>query len=105
MVLRRTGYSSGQAIQVVREVAEQTLPAGYGFEFGGMSREESSTGNTTTLVFIICVVFIYLILCALYESLFIPIGGDSFRTIRIWQVVSFLLRCSVWRTIFICRQV
>jgi hypothetical protein len=47
------GYSSGQAIQVVREVAEQVLPAGYGFEFGGMSREESSTGNTTTLVFII----------------------------------------------------
>ena len=68
------GYSSGQAIQVVREVAEQVLPAGYGFEFGGMSREESSTGNTTTLVFIICVVFIYLILCALYESLFIPIA-------------------------------
>ena len=68
------GYSSGQAIEVVREVAEQTLPAGYGFEFGGMSREESSTGNTTTLVFIICVVFIYLILCALYESLFIPIA-------------------------------
>ena len=67
-------YSSGQAIQVVREVAEQVLPAGYGFEFGGMSREESSTGNTTTLVFIICVVFIYLILCALYESLFIPIA-------------------------------
>ena len=55
-------------------MAEQTLPAGYGFEFGGMSREESSTGNTTTLVFIICVVFIYLILCALYESLFIPIA-------------------------------
>ena len=67
------GYSSGQAIQVVREVAEQVLPAGYGFEFG-VCQEESSTGNTTTLVFIICVVFIYLILCALYESLFIPIA-------------------------------
>ena len=69
-----TGYSSGQAIQAVREVAEETLPAGYGFEFGGMSREESSTGNTTVLVFVICVVFIYLILCALYESLFIPLA-------------------------------
>lgn len=55
-------------------MAAQTLPAGYGFEFGGMSREESSTGNTTTLVFIICVVFIYLILCALYESLFVPLA-------------------------------
>ena len=69
-----TGYSSGQAIQAVKEVAAQTLPTGYGFEFGGMSREESNTGNTTTLVFVICVVFIYLILCALYESLFIPLA-------------------------------
>ena len=68
------GYSSGQAIQAVREVAEVTLPEGYGFEFGGMSREEASSGSTTTLVFVICVVFIYLILCALYESLFIPIA-------------------------------
>ena len=69
-----TGYSSGQAIQAVKEVAAQTLPTGYGFEFGGMSREESNTGNTTTIVFVICVVFIYLILCALYESLFIPLA-------------------------------
>ncbi len=69
-----TGYSSGQAIQAVQEVAAQVLPTGYGFEFGGMSREESGTGNTTTLVFVICVVFIYLILCALYESLFIPLA-------------------------------
>lgn len=70
-----TGYSSGQAIQAVREVAEQVLPTGYGFEFGGMSREEASTGTqTTTLVFIICIVFIYLILCALYESIFIPLA-------------------------------
>lgn len=69
-----SGYSSGQAIQTIKEVAEQTLPTGYGFEFGGMSREESNTGNTTTLVFVICVVFIYLILCALYESLFVPMA-------------------------------
>ena len=69
-----TGYSSGQAIQAVKEVAAQVLPTGYGYEFGGMSREESNTGNTTTLVFVICVVFIYLILCALYESLFVPMA-------------------------------
>lgn len=69
-----TGYSSGQAIKAIQEVAAQTLPTGYGFEFGGMSREESGTGNTTTLVFVICVVFIYLILCALYESLFVPLA-------------------------------
>ena len=66
------GYSSGQALKAIEEVAATTLPEGYGYEFGGMSREEASTGNTTTLVFIVCIVFIYLILCALYESLMIP---------------------------------
>ena len=67
------GYSSGQAIKAVREVAEKILPAGYGFEFGGMSREEANTGNSVAVIFAICIVFIYLILCALYESIFIPI--------------------------------
>ena len=66
------GYSSGQALKAIEEVAKTALPEGYGYESGGMSREEASTGNTTTLVFIICIVFIYLILCALYESLMIP---------------------------------
>lgn len=67
------GYSSGQAIQAVREVAEEVIPAGYGFEFGGMSREEAQGGSTTAVIFVFCVVFIYLILCALYESIFIPV--------------------------------
>lgn len=69
-----SGYSSGQAIEAIREVATKTLPTGYGYEFGGMSREESAAGNTATLVFAVCVVFIYLILCALYESLFVPLA-------------------------------
>lgn len=67
------GYSSGEAIEAVREVMEERLPAGYGYEFGGMSREEASSGSSTAMIFVICVVFIYLILCAMYESLFIPI--------------------------------
>ena len=67
------GYSSGQAIQAVREVASQILPAGYGYEFGGMSREEAAGGSSTAIIFVICVVFIFLILCALYESIFIPV--------------------------------
>lgn len=66
------GYSSGQAIEAVREVAAQTLPTGYSFEFGGMSREESSSSTTIVIIFIICVVFVYFILCGLYESLLIP---------------------------------
>ena len=68
------GYSSGQAIQAIRETAAEVLPEGYGYEFGGMSREEASAQNTTALVFVICIVFIYLILCGLYESLFIPMA-------------------------------
>ena len=68
------GYSSGQAIQAVREVTDKVLPAGYGYEFGGMSREEANTGNSVAIIFVICVIFIYLILCALYESIFIPIA-------------------------------
>ena len=67
------GYSSGQAIKAVREVAAEVLPSGYGYEFGGMSREEAETGNSVAMIFGICVVFIFLILCALYESIFIPI--------------------------------
>ena len=68
------GYSSGQAIDAIREVAAEVLPEGYGYEFGGMTREEASSQNTTVLVFVLCIVFIYLILCALYESLFIPMA-------------------------------
>ena len=68
------GYSSGQAINAIREEAAEVLPEGYGYEFGGMAREEASAQNTTALVFAICIIFIYLILCALYESLFIPLA-------------------------------
>jgi HAE1 family hydrophobic/amphiphilic exporter-1 len=89
------GYSTGQAIQAIREVAAEQLPEGYGYEFGGMTREEASAENTTTLVFVICIVFIYLILCALYESLFIPLAvilsvpfglAGSFIFARLWGI-------------------
>ena len=66
------GYSSGQAIQAISEVAAQTLPAGFGYELSGMSREESSQGNVTGVVLLLSIVFIYIILSSLYESLLIP---------------------------------
>ena len=66
------GYSSGDAIAAIEEVAAQTLPVGYGYEFSGITREESGSTGNTVIIFIICIVFIYLILCSLYESLFIP---------------------------------
>ena len=68
------GYSSGDVIKAVEEVAQQTLPVGYGYEYGGITREEAGSGSNTIIVFAICIVFVYLILCALYESLFIPLA-------------------------------
>ncbi|MCC8175696.1 MAG: efflux RND transporter permease subunit [Bacteroidales bacterium] len=68
------GYSSGQAIKAINEVAKEELPTGYGFEFGGMSREEATSTGNTAAIFIICTVFIYIILCCLYESLLIPLA-------------------------------
>ncbi len=66
------GYSSGDAIRAVRETAEQVLPRGYGYEFDGLSREEARTGSNTAIIFGICILLIYLILSALYESFIIP---------------------------------
>ena len=70
------GYSSGDVIKAINEVAAETLPTGYGFEFSGMTREEEQSGssNTTLIIYGVCVLFIYLILCALYESLFVPLA-------------------------------
>ncbi len=67
------GYSSGDGIRAIREVAEQTLPKGYDIDFGGITREEVQTGSgNTAMIFIICILFIYLVMAALYESFFIP---------------------------------
>ena len=67
-----SGYSSGQAIKAIGETAREVLPATCSYEFGGLSREESKTTNNATMIFMLCMVLIYLILCALYESVFIP---------------------------------
>ena len=68
------GYSTGEAIAAIAEVAKQTLPVGYGYEFGGITREEAGSSSNTVIIFAICIVFVYLILCALYESLFVPLA-------------------------------
>lgn len=67
----KPGYSSGQAIEALKEVAK-TLPAGYGYEFSGLSREEIAAGNSTGIIFGITIVFVFLFLAALYESWSIP---------------------------------
>ncbi len=66
------GYSSGDAIAAIREVAAQVLPKGYGYDFDGITREEAQTGSNTAIIFGICILLIYLILSALYESFLIP---------------------------------
>ena len=87
------GYSTGQVIEAIEETADEVLPEGYGFEYGGMTREEASAKGNTWMVFLLCIVFVYLILCALYESMFIPLAvilsvpfglAGSFIFAKIW---------------------
>lgn len=68
------GFSSGDAIKAVHEVAEQTLPPGYTYEFSGITREEISSGNQTIFIFILCVIFVYFLLAAQYESYMLPLS-------------------------------
>ena len=69
------GYSSGQALAAIERVAAQTLPAGYGYEYAGMTREEgTSSSNTTAIIFGLCLLFVYLLLSAQYESYISPWG-------------------------------
>lgn len=69
------GFSSGDAIRAMEEVAAQSLPTGYGYEYSGMTREEQSTGSgTTAMIFVLCLVFVYLLLSAQYESYILPLA-------------------------------
>ena len=74
MVSPAAGYTSGQALQAIAEVADQNLPAGFDYELGGMAREEAQTTNTTAIIFLLCLVFVYLLLSAQYESYMLPLA-------------------------------
>ena len=75
MVAPASGYTSGQALAALAEVAQENLPAGYTYELGGMAREEAqSSGSTTGLIFVLCFVFVYLLLSAQYESYILPLA-------------------------------
>lgn len=67
------GYSSGDAIKAIEEVAKETLPKGYSYEWSGMTREEIESGNQVFYIFTICLIFVYLLLAAQYESLLLPL--------------------------------
>ena len=68
----KPGYSSGQAIDALKEIAERTLPQGYGYEFSGLSYEEIQAGSKTIYIFLLSVIFVFLFLAALYESWSVP---------------------------------
>ena len=75
MVAPASGYTSGQALAAIAEVAKENLPAGFAYELGGMAREEAETsGSTTGLIFVLCFVFVYLLLSAQYESYILPLS-------------------------------
>ena len=67
------GYSTGEAIKAAEKVAADMLPAGYSYEYQGLTREEAKASNTTGLIFLLCIIFIYLILSAQYESYILPL--------------------------------
>ena len=68
------GFSSGDALKAVQEEAALHLPAGYGYEFSGLSREEMAGGNQTIFIFLLCVIFVYFLLAAQYESYILPLS-------------------------------
>ncbi|WP_316760977.1 efflux RND transporter permease subunit [Pedobacter aquatilis] len=70
----KPGFSSGQAIKAIEEVAEKHLPSGYSYEFSGQTREEISSGGQSTVIFLLCLVFIYFLLSAQYESYILPLS-------------------------------
>jgi HAE1 family hydrophobic/amphiphilic exporter-1 len=78
------GHSTGEAMKAIQEVFSQTMPSGYDYEYGGISREEAQNAgsNTTVLIYLICIVFIFLILACLYESFPCTFCGHTLCTIR-----------------------
>lgn len=97
MGMPNEGYSSGDVINAVQEVTAETLPTGFGYEFSGMTREEAqlAESHTTTIIYMLCIIFIYLILCGLYESFFLPLAVicsvpfglmGSFLFSRLWGI-------------------
>lgn len=85
------GYSTGDIINIVDEVSKETLPMGYGFEYSGMTREETGQGSQIILIFAICLIFVYLLLAALYESYILPLAVLFSLPIGLAGVFIFLM--------------
>lgn len=84
------GYSSGDAINAINEVAKKELPKGFAYEWSGMTKEEIASGNQIIFIFLICIVFVYLLLCAQYESFILPLPVLLSLPVGIFGTLFFL---------------
>lgn len=85
------GYSTGDVINIMEDVAQSTLPDGYSYEYSGMTREETGQGSQIILIFVICLIFVYLLLAALYESYILPLAVLISLPIGLAGVFIFLM--------------
>lgn len=85
------GYSSGDAIQAIREVTAQVLPRGYGYDWAGSSRDQANAGNQAIIIFAISLLFVYLLLAAQYESFLLPLPVLLSLPVGIFGALFFLL--------------
>jgi len=85
-----SGYATGDVLKAVEEEAADLLPDGYGYDFAGMTREEVKSGSQTYLIFLLCIVFVYLLLAALYESYLLPLAVIFSLPIGLSGVFAFI---------------
>lgn len=90
------GYSTGDVIDLVSEVSNETLPDGYGYEYSGMTREETNSGNQTIFIFGLCLIFVYLLLAGLYESYILPLAVIFSLPIGLAGTFFFILISTFW---------
>jgi HAE1 family hydrophobic/amphiphilic exporter-1 len=97
----KPGYSSGDAINAIREVADQSLPRGYAYEWSSMTREEISAGSQTTLIFLLSVVFVFFLLAAQYESYILPFAVILTVPVGIFGVFAFINLTGIDNNIYV----
>ena len=95
-----SGYSSGQALQAIQEVAQRSLPKGYDYDWAGISKDEAEQGNTAIIIFMVCLTFVYLILAAQYENFLLPLPVIVFLPVGIFGAFLFLKACGLENNIY-----
>jgi hydrophobic/amphiphilic exporter-1 (mainly G- bacteria), HAE1 family len=99
--MSKPGYSSGDAIKAIQEVAASYLPRGYSYEFSGMTREETNAGSQQTLIFILSVIFVYFLLAAQYESYILPLAVILTIPTGIFGVFAFINMFGIENNIYV----